>query len=406
MWNMSLGDGFNRCQGLIWRIGILCLSIVTGCAYQSAAGPDAGRDGAQAPPPRTCRATPECDQSQVCVVPRAGGISDSGVMDTGDAGPDVSTSDADVDGGTDGSQGEDSGSPTDASMPLGVCECVESNCGPKGYCISLYSVCVQVDCDPGIPCAAGNNPLYCDYQENKCHRTDGICDANYDCPSLAGWLPSDSSVSCVPRSSESGECMISRPPPATPAQQGVSSDLRFLAPPDGTTFGTFNDLMFEYTGSNLVTFVLVAPGDYADAAEFAQHAVWGAISPETAPSDQTRTVRWSDGRAIVDGVWQETAAPLPDDTDLFVALYALDGDSIVQVGDQLLRVRIGTAWPNPLDPCMGIRSSEDETGGCLNPTVSMTCVGTTCRQLCLGPGECLSRTQCAYDSVLGLMYCQ
>jgi hypothetical protein len=231
-----------------------------------------------------------------------------------------------------------------------------------------------------------------------------------ECAFFYSWLPSNVTIECVPIApmSESGTCLFKRRPLEVPVPVDTTGTLDFLQPDDGAVLDPAEDVTFAYTGSNEATFLFVTKQTFFDAAELAAGAIWGAVSPKSPPSSEARTVRWSQGHAIVNGVWQPDAGTPPPDTDLFAAVYAVDGDHIVAANDQLLSFRVGTGWPLPGDACDGPDTGMASTsnGACANPTMVLTCARGACVQLCLTTIDCPTGTGCGYDSDLGLLYCQ
>jgi hypothetical protein len=147
-----------------------------------------------------------------------------------------------------------------------------------------------------------------------------------------------------------------------------------------------------------------------DAAGAAKQAIWGATFPATAASNVTRTIHYSKGNAIVDGIWQPGAGMPPGGKTLYVLAYALEEDHIASVPQRAVRFSVGDAGPVAGSPCTvtadssGTTSPADRVQACSNPYSALACISEHCRALCLSDADCATG-QCKLHQDLGVQSC-
>jgi hypothetical protein len=296
----------------------------------------------------------------------------------------------------------------------GMCRCRDDLCPAGTACSAEFNDCEPAPCSATTRCG-GADPLYCDLTVHTCNLRNGQCgtvgDSDYSCPTLKGWLAPDVSVVCAhPDLSVPGVCGFQFSLPLVPAPADATADLTVAEPHDGQSFAVGDDIEFQVLGSSLTTFFFVTDSLPTDAAMAAKQALWGATFPATGSSDSTRTVLYSRGHAIADGVWQATAGNPPTGTTLYFLAYALEQDHIARVPEQAVRFRVGDAGVVQGVPCTvtpqasGAVSPAARLQACTNPNSALACVSNQCRALCLSARDCTTG-QCTLHQDLGIQTC-
>lgn len=329
--------------------------------------------------------------------PDAEGEKDSGIPEAPDASPHLPTPGQSID------------------ETIGMCRCRDELCPPGEACSAERNTCEPAPCSATVLCG-GSKAQYCDLTVHTCSLLNDQCGtvetAVYGCPTLAGWLSAGVSIDCVhPKADVPGMCRFQFDVPLIPAPPSASAGLTMEEPQDGQAFGEDDDIEFRVVGSNLTTFLFVTESLPTDAAQAASRAIWGAIFAKTSSSDVTRTIRYSQGKALLHGVYQETAGTPPRGRTLYALAYAVDGDRIISIGQQAVRFSVGRAGASAGDDCV---ASADSTGtvtpaaraaACSNPYRVLACLADHCRDLCLAETDC-TVGHCVLHPELGVKACE
>lgn len=286
--------------------------------------------------------------------------------------------------------------------PLKICasRCQDAACktalGDHAECNLRTGRCERVDCGRTVACTSQNSALYCNVDKHSCHRTNGVCglvgNESFPCPELDGELPPDVSISCsISGTGTAGVCTLAAPTPSTPGVDGLPK-LAFDSPKDGKVFSSVDEIFFTYRVSG-AHFLLVTDTVPETLTDLTAQALWGLALPQS--NTALRQVHWTDGFAIQDGRWQETAGTPPERKDLFAAIVQVNGgESPVAATPNLLRFRYRVGWSSPGTPC-----ADAGAGGCYNPTVILGCISGTCRQLCVAD-DCPGNRYCDFGAPL------
>jgi hypothetical protein len=144
-----------------------------------------------------------------------------------------------------------------------------------------------------------------------------------------------------------------------------------------------DDVVVEWQAHSDASIALILAGMPDNVLDFPRLAIWGASRPAGA-SAGARPLHWSDGVAIVQGVWEGPPLP-PGDGPLYLQLLRVHRGSLVAASN-VIPFHVGSGgWPLPGSPC----SDEDALpGSCAHPDIPMTCRNHVCARICLSNDDC------------------
>lgn len=177
----------------------------------------------------------------------------------------------------------------------------------------------------------------------------------------------------------------------------------------GVTFASLDDVEFRYS-TRQAHFIYVAEALPKYAAQIDKYAIWAAALPEVSAAQANRSVRWSDGVRVSEGVWTSEQADPKLPATLHAVVYAVQGQNVTHASEYALTFRIGGAFPLPGTACstsvtLGNIASTAGFSECTNPEAFMGCVAGECRSLCLSNGDCPPGEYCYLQQGLGIRIC-
>ena len=194
----------------------------------------------------------------------------------------------------------------------GSARCDSNDCPAGEECDSPYGSCRLVTCGSRVACPRASNGAVqiCDPYQQHCYDYGGACATVADCPIFDRTLENFANVTCSTR----GYCSVQMIGNPAPASINCPVGIALVAPSLGQTIATDADVIFTWpwTASAMLLLVLdELPRDGQDPLDL---ALWGAAVPA---GGQSVSLRWADGRMIVDGSWRSGVNPPPHSQPLY-----------------------------------------------------------------------------------------
>lgn len=296
----------------------------------------------------------------------------------------------------------DIGSSSDRGEPessWGTCSqlCYDELCTRESEeCSSLTkpsAECIYVACGRTVECPLGE---YCDVSLHRCHRLDGACTSNADCPNFGGLVE----VQC---DADEGLCSVENPDNTSLPGNELELAIEITEPDEGELIAGMDELVFRWTSDRPtgVFFVYVFDDRPPEVEQAADYAIWGA-----ATSGSVKSITWEQGAAIEDGEWSGGPGAIPEGEALRAIVIGYDKGQAVSTST-LRSFFVGSgSWPEPGDSCTSAAPVEIP-GECFNPVAAFGCIDGACQIICASDLDCyLGGLSCgAPDPESGLRHC-